>query len=164
MKKVLLLTLLAGFVFVGCKKETKTPEEVYSERLDGDWNVMKLDYSATVQIPLIGNFPINGTSMNAGSIAFTDDGKTANYDIKFLPSLPGLPPGTLTIDTVRLAGTGTYTNSTSTITLTETGGQVLTFTVMANEENLQILNTQLNYQADSATVIPVTLSMTLNRK
>lgn len=165
MKKVLIFALLTGFIFVGCrKKETKTPEEIYSERLNGGWNVLKLDYSATVQIPLVGTFPINGTANNAGSISFNHAAKTADYDIKFLPSLPGLPPGVLDIDTVSLVGTGSYSNTTTTITLVEAGGQVLIFNVLANEESLQLLNTQINYQADSATVIPVTLSMTLNRQ
>ncbi len=165
MKKILLLFVLSSFLSVSCKKkDNRTPEEIYSERLDGNWNVMKLDYSATIQIPLVGTFPINGTANNAGSISFNDAAKTANYDIKFLPSLPGLPPGIIDIDTVSLVGTGTYSNTTTTVTLTEAGGQVLIFNVLANEENLQLMNTQVNYQADSATVIPVTLSMTLNRQ
>lgn len=165
MKKTLLLFVLCGFALASCKKkETKTPEEIYSERLNGGWNVMKLDYSATVQVPVFGNFPINGTANDAGSISFNHAAKTASYDIKFLPSLPGLPPGTLDIDTVSLVGTGSYSNTTTTITLVESGGQVLIFNVLANEEGLQLLNTQVNYQADSATVIPVTLSMTLNRQ
>jgi hypothetical protein len=164
MKKLLLIGLVATFAVASCKKETpKTPEEIYSERLDGDWNVASLDYSAAVTIPGLGSIPLNGTSTNAGSISFTHASKSAVYDIKFLPSLPGLPPGTIDVDTVRLAGSGTYSNTTANITLTDTNGDIIVFNVIANEQTLQLLSTQLNYELDSVTTIPVTLQLRLGK-
>lgn len=162
MKKVILLSLLTGFLFVSCKKETpKSPEEVYSERIDGNWNVSSLTYTASVTVPILGSVPINGTADNAGSINFNHSSKTASYNIRFLPNIPSLPG--IAVDTIRLAGNGTYSNTTSNITLTESGGQVLVFNVIANEQSLQLLNTQLNYQLDSVTTVPVTMQLRLGR-
>lgn len=151
--------LLSLVVLAACKKEPeKTPEEVYSERLDGNWNVTKLDYSAVVTTPF-GPIPITGTANNSGTIAFNNAGKTANYNIAFLPSLAGLP---VQVDSVKLIGNGTYSNTTTNITLTESGGQVLTFNVVANEANLQILRTSINYDLDTV-MVPVTIEMRLAR-
>jgi hypothetical protein len=169
MKKLLLLSLLTGFLFVSCKKETppdpnvpiKTPEETYSERLNGTWNIVSLTYTASITIPPLGSIPINGTSANAGTIEFMHASKTAQYDIKFLPNLPPIPG--LVIDTINLNGNGTYSNTTANITLTEGNGQILVFNVIANEPNLQLLNTQLNYQLDSVTAVPVTMQLRLGR-
>lgn len=162
MKKLLLLSLLTGFLFISCKKEDpKTPEEIYSERLDGSWNVVSLNYTATLTFPPLPAVPISGTSANAGTINFNHAAKTASYDIKFLPSLPPIPG--LAVDTVRLNGSGSYSNTTTNITLTESNGSLLVFTVVANEATLQLLNTQVNYQLDSATTVPVTLEMRLGK-
>ena len=170
MKKILFLSLLigfflsllTGFLFVSCKKEDpKTPEEIYSERLDGRWNVVSLNYTASIAFPPLPAIPIVGTSANAGSITFNHVAKTASYDIKFLPNIPAIPG--IIIDTVRLNGSGTYSNTLTNITLTETNGQLLVFNVVANEANLQLLNTQLNYQLDSTTTVPVTLEMRLGK-
>lgn len=164
MKKVILLGLLTGFIFVSCKQETpKSPEEVYSERIDGDWNVASLTYTASLTIPIIGSFPINGTAENAGNITFNHSAKTASYNIRFLPNIPNIPGGGITVDTIRLEGNGTYSNTTSNITLTESGGQILVFNVIANEESLQLLSTQLNYELDSVTTVPVTMQLRLGR-
>ncbi|MDP2187492.1 MAG: hypothetical protein Q8J69_02305 [Sphingobacteriaceae bacterium] len=163
MKRILLLGLLTGFLFAGCKKKEtpKTPEEIYSERLDGNWNLASLTYTASVPVPVFGLVPINGTSANAGRITFNHSAKTANYDIRFLPNIPAIPG--IAVDTIRLNGNGTYTNTTTNITLTETSGQVLVFSVVANEATLQLLNTQLNYQLDSVTTVPVSMQMRLSK-
>ena len=151
--------LLSLVVLAACKKEPeKTPEEVYSERLDGSWNVSKLDYAATLTTPF-GPLPITGSANEAGVISFNNAAKTANYDIKFLPSLVGLQ---IPVDTVRLQGMGTYSNTTSAITLTDSSGQILVFNVIANEASLQILRTSINYDLDTL-VVPVTLEMRLAR-
>ncbi len=151
--------LLSLVVLAACKKEPeKTPEEVYAERLDGNWNVNRLDYSATITTPF-GPLPITGTANNSGTISFNNAAKTADYNIAFLPSLAGLP---VQVDSVKLQGTGTFSNTTTSITLTENGGQVLTFNVVTNEASLQILRTTVNYDLDTV-VVPVTLEMRLGR-
>ncbi|MBA4303149.1 MAG: hypothetical protein C0424_02880 [Sphingobacteriaceae bacterium] len=163
MRKALLFLALIALVSTSCKKDNtpaKSPEEVYAERLNGNWNVNQLNYTATVPVPVFGSIPINGTATNAGSISFNTPAKTANYNIRFLPTLTGLP---IPIDTVRLVGTGTFTNTTTAITLTEASGQVVVFNVLTNEANLQVLRTSLNYPLDSATNVPVTLEMRLSR-
>lgn len=165
MKKILLLSCLSLLVFASCKKkkDNKSPEEIYAERLNGDWNVSKLDYSAVVNVPILGPFPINGTADEAGSVSFNTPAGTAQYDIRFLPTLgnlPGAPP----VDTIRLFGSGTFTNTTTTVTLTETSGDVVVFTVEVNDQNLQILKTNVNYQLDPTTTVPVGLELRMNRK
>jgi hypothetical protein len=161
MKKLLLIGLVALFAAAGCKKkDNKTPEEVYADRLNGSWNVNQLTYTATVAVPPFGNIPINGTANQAGSITFNTPAKTASYDIRFLPSLGGLPIGV--IDSVKFIGSGTFTNTTTSITLTEPGG-TLTFNVIANDENVQVVTTQANYMLDSLTV-PVTMELRLQRR
>ncbi|MFN3529419.1 MAG: hypothetical protein ACK417_05810 [Bacteroidia bacterium] len=164
MKKVLLLSCLSLMVFASCKKkDNKTPEEIYAERINGDWNVSRLDYTAVVNVPILGPFPINGTANEAGTVSFNTPAGTALYDIRFLPTLGNLP-GAPAVDTIRLNGSGTFTNTTSSITLTESGGDVIVFTVEVNDENLQILKTNLNYQLDSVTTVPVGLELRMNRK
>jgi hypothetical protein len=159
MKKTVMFMLLSLVVLAACKKEPeKTPEEVYSERLDGNWNVTKLDYSATITTPF-GPLPITGSANNSGTISFNNAAKTANYNIAFLPALAGLP---IQVDSVKLQGSGTFSNTTTNITLTESSGQVLVFNVVANEASLQILRTSVNYDLDSI-VVPVTMELRLAR-
>ena len=162
MRKVLLFVFAIAIAATSCKKDdtpSKSPEEVYAERLNGNWNVNQLTYTATVSTPF-GPVPINGTATNSGNITFNSAAKTASYNIKFLPQLGNLP---IPIDTVRLEGNGTFTNTTTAITLTESSGQTLIFNVVTNEASIQVLRTAVNYQVDSATVVPVTLEMRLGR-
>lgn len=163
MRKALLFTALIALVSTSCKRDrtpAKTPEEVYAERLNGNWNVNQLNYTATVPVPVFGSIPINGTATNSGTISFNSPAKTATYNIRFLPQLSNLP---IAVDTVRLVGSGTFTNTTTAITLTEDSGRVVVFNVLTNEANLQVLRTSLNYPLDSATTVPVTLEMRLGR-
>lgn len=93
MKNIHLLALLLLFSFVACKKDPeKTPEEIYADRLNGNWSVSTLTYSANVTVPIIGTIPVNGTANNAGTISFNTPARTAVYDIRFLPniSIPGV--------------------------------------------------------------------------
>lgn len=163
MRKVLLFIFAVAIAGASCKQEddgpTKSPEEVYAERLDGNWNVNTLNYTAVAPTPF-GPVPINGTASNSGNITFNTPAKTATYNIRFLPQLGNLP---IPVDTVRLEGSGTFTNTTTAITLTESSGQVIVFNVVTNEAALQVLRTSLNYQLDSATTVPVTLEMRLGR-
>jgi len=165
MKKVLLLIFAVAIAGASCKKEntgnnpTQTPEEAYAERINGSWNVNQLTYTATVSTPF-GPVPINGTATNSGNITFNSTAKTATYNIRFLPQLGNLP---IPVDTVRLSGGGTFTNTTTAITLTDSSGQVLVFNVLTNEASIQVLRTALNYQLDSTTVVPVTMEMRLGR-
>jgi len=160
MKITRLLALLLLVSFVACKKDPeKTPEEIYAERLNGNWSVSSLTYSANITVPIIGTIPVNGTANNAGTISFNTPARTAVYDIRFLPNLtvPGLP-----VDSVEFFGTGTFTNTTSQITLTDSAG-TLTFNVLKNEENLQQVSTTANYTV-SGQNIPVNLNLVLTRR
>jgi len=160
MKITRFLALLLLVSFVACKKDPeKTPEEIYAERLNGNWSVSSLTYSANITVPIIGTIPVNGTANNAGTISFNTPARTAVYDIRFLPNLtvPGLP-----VDSVEFFGTGTFTNTTSQITLTDSAG-TLTFNVLKNEENLQQVSTTANYTV-SGQNIPVNLNLVLTRR
>jgi len=161
MKNIQLLALLLLFSFVACKKDPeKTPEEIYADRLNGNWTVSTLTYSANITVPIIGPIPVNGTANNAGTISFNTPARTAVYDIRFLPnlSIPGLPPP----DSVRFFGTGTFTNTTNQITLTDSAG-TLTFNVVKNEENFQQVTTTANYSVQGQSV-PVNLNLSLTRR
>jgi len=162
MKKLLLFVFAISIAGASCKKDdttSKSPEEVYAERLNGNWSVNQLTYTATIMSPF-GPIPINGIANNAGTISFNTPAKTANYNISFLPQLAGLQ---IPVDTVRLEGSGTFTNTSSSITLTESNGQILVFNVLTNEASIQVVRTSVNYQLDSATVVPVTMEMRLGR-
>lgn len=165
MRKVLLFIFAVAIAGASCKDETnnntptKSPEEVYAERINGNWNVNQLTYTATVTTPF-GPIPINGVATNSGTISFNTPAKTATYNIKFLPQLAGLQ---IPVDTVRLAGAGSFTNTASSITLNDSSGQTLNFSVLTNEATIQVLRTSLNYQLDSVTVVPVTMEMRLGR-
>jgi len=154
-----LLALLLLITVVSCKKDPeKTPEEIYAERLNGNWVVSTLNYSATITVPIIGTIPVNGTANNAGTISFNTPARTAVYDIRFLPniSIPGVP-----IDSVEFFGTGTFTNTTSQITVTDSAG-TLTFNVVKNEPNFQQVTTIVNYSLGGQS-IPVNLNLSLSR-
>lgn len=160
MKKTRLLALLLLVSFVACKKDPeKTPEEIYADRLNGNWSVSSLTYSANITVPIIGSVPVNGTANNAGTISFNTPARTAVYDIRFLPNLtvPGVP-----VDSVKFFGTGTFSNTVSQITLTDSAG-TLTFNVLKNEENLQQVSTTANY-AVMGQNIPVNLNLVLTRR
>ena len=160
MKITRLLALLLLVSFVACKKDPeKTPEEIYAERLNGNWSVSSLTYSANITVPIVGTIPVNGTANNAGTISFNTPARSAVYDIRFLPNLtvPGLP-----VDSVEFFGTGTFTKTTSQITLTDSAG-TLTFNVLKNEENLQQVSTTANYTV-SGQNIPVNLNLVLTRR
>ena len=84
MKTTRLLALLLLLGFAACKKDPeKTPEEIYADRLNGNWTVSTLTYSANVTVPIIGTIPVNGTANNAGTISFNTPARTAVYDIRF---------------------------------------------------------------------------------
>jgi hypothetical protein len=102
---------------------------------------------------------VNGTANNAGTISFNTPARTAEYDIRFLPNLtvPGVPS-----DSVKFFGTGTFSNTTSQITLTDSAG-TLTFNVLKNEENLQQVTTTANYNVLGQS-IPVNLNLVLTRQ
>ncbi len=160
MKNIHLLALLLLFSFVACKKDPeKTPEEIYADRLNGNWSVSTLTYSANVTVPIIGTIPVNGTANNAGTISFNTPARTAVYDIRFLPniSIPGVP-----VDSVKFFGTGTFTNTTNQITLTDSAG-TLTFNVVKNEDNFQQVTTVVNYSLQGQNV-PVNLNLSLTRR
>ena len=160
MKNIHLLALLLLFSFVACKKDPeKTPEEIYADRLNGNWSVSTLTYSANVTVPIIGTIPVNGTANNAGTISFNTPARTAVYDIRFLPniSIPGVP-----VDSVKFFVTGTFTNTTNQITLTDSAG-TLTFNVVKNEENFQQVTTVVNYSLQGQNV-PVNLNLSLTRR
>lgn len=160
MKKLLLLLFVGALGFTACKKDdpvTTSPEETYANRLNGNWNVSSLNYSATISL---GGFPIPvyGTAQNAGTISFNSSTRFCNYDIKFLPNLP------VPIDTVRLVGAGNWTNTAATVTVVDTATQqTIVFTATTNTDAVQIMTTTVNYQLDSATTVPVSLNFTLTK-
>ncbi len=161
MKKILLLLFVGALGFTACKKDksgpSTSPEETYANRLNGNWNVSSLNYNATISL---GGFPIpvSGTAQNAGTISFNTPTRFCNYNIKFLPNLP------VPIDTVRLVGAGSWTNTASTVTVVDTATQqTIVFTATTNTDAVQIMTTSVNYQLDSATTVPVTLNFTLTK-
>jgi hypothetical protein len=160
MKKLLLLLIVAAVGFTACKKDpepTPPTSSSYADVLNGIWTVSSLTYNATLDL---GGFPvpITGTATNAGTISFNTPTRFCNYDIKFLPSLP------VPVDTVRLVGAGSWTNTTNTVTVVDTATQQsIVFTATTNTATVQVMNTVVNYQLDSATVVPVTLNFTLTK-
>lgn len=161
MKKLLLLLFVGALGFTACKKDdpapSGTPEETYANRLNGSWNVTSLTYNATLSL---GGFPvpITGTAQNAGTISFNTPTRFCNYDIKFLPSLP------IPVDTVRLVGAGSWSNTAGTVTVVDTATQqTIIFTATTNTDAVQIMSTTVSYQLDSATTVPVSLNFTLTK-
>lgn len=161
MKNLLFLLLVGVLGFTACKKEdpapSGTPEQTYANRLNGLWNVTSLTYNATLNL---GGFPvpISGTAQNAGTISFNTPTRFCNYDIKFLPNLP------VAVDTVRLVGAGSWTNTAGTVTVVDTATQqTILFTATTNTDAVQIMSTIVNYELDSATIVPVTLNFTLTK-
>ena len=160
MKKLMFLMVLGALAFTACKKDEPTsttpPETAYANRLNGTWQVSTLTYSASLNL---GGFPIpiTGTAQNAGTLNFNTPTRFCTYDVRFLPNVP--IPG---IDTVRVQGAGTWTNTASTVSVLDTATQqTLVFTATTNTDAVQIMNTVVSYQLDSATVVPVTLTFTL---
>lgn len=156
MKKLLLLLFVAAVGFTACKKDPEPPRS-YEDVLNGTWSVTSLTYNASLDL---GGFPvpITGTATNAGTITFNTPTRFCNYDIKFLPSLP------IPVDTVRLVGAGSWTNTTNTVTVVDTATQQsIVFTATTNTAEVQIMSTVVNYQLDSATVVPVSLNFTLTK-
>ncbi|MFM9060828.1 MAG: hypothetical protein ACKOQP_04085, partial [Bacteroidota bacterium] len=78
------------------------------------------------------------------------------------PSQPPTIP--FPLDTVRLRGQGTWTNTVDTITLVDTSSQVYKFKVLFNGTNTQQLRTVVNYNGGTLGQVPVTLEMTLGRR
>lgn len=161
MKKLLLLLFVAALGFTSCKKDdpapTTSPEQAYADRLNGSWNVSSLTYNATISF---GGFPIpvSGTSQNAGSISFNTPTRFCTYNIKFLPNLP------IPIDTVRLVGAGSWTNTAGTVTVLDTATlQTIVFVATTNTAAVQIMSTTINYQLDSTTTVPVSMNFTLTK-
>ncbi len=163
MKKLMLLLLMVAAGFTACKKDDATnppatsAEETYANRLNGVWTVSSLTYSATLNL---GGFPIpvSGNATNAGSISFNTPTRFCNYNIVFLPTVPGVT------DSVRLVGAGTWTNTASTVTVQDTATQqAIVFTATTNSDAVQIMTTSVNYQLDSATIVPVSLNFTLTK-
>jgi len=156
MKKLLLLLFVAAVGFTACKKDPE-PTRSYEDVLNGTWSVTSLTYNASLNL---GGFPVplTGTATNAGTITFNTPTRFCNYDIKFLPSLP------IPVDTVRLVGAGSWTNTTNTVTVVDTATQQsIVFTATTNTATVQIMSTVVNYQLDSATVVPVSLNFTLTK-
>lgn len=168
MPKFLTALLLLGIAFTSCKKEANdntpdlSPAEVYANRLVGNWNVDSLTYAASVVI-LGQPIPIQGGASQAGYIRFVKTpSRTVDYDVKFRPSLPPSIP--FPLDTVRLQGTGTWANTTDTITLIDTSMATYKFKVLFNGTNTQQLRTVVNYDGGTLGQIPVTLELTLGRR
>ena len=167
MKKLLSLLLCLGLWGISCKKEdnpgnTLTPAQTYANRLAGIWDVDSLTYAATVSV-LGQQIPVNGGTSQAGYIEFINTpSKVVNYDIKFRPSLPPTIP--FPLDTVRLSGQGTWTNTVDTITLVDTSDQVYKFKVLFNGMSTQQLRTVVTYDGGTLGQVPVTLEMTLGRR
>ncbi|NBW32705.1 MAG: hypothetical protein EBR22_01980 [Cytophagia bacterium] len=167
MKKLLSILLCLGIWGISCKKEdnpsnTLTPAQTYANRLAGVWDVDSLTYAATVSV-LGQQIPVNGGASQAGYIEFINSpSKAVNYDIKFRPSLPPTIP--FPLDTVRLSGQGTWSNTVDTITLVDTSNQVYKFKVLFNGSNTQQLRTVVNYDGGTLGQVPVTLEMTLGRR
>jgi hypothetical protein len=167
MKKLLSVLLCLGLWGISCKKEnvpgtTLTPAETYANRLVGTWDVDSLTYAATVSV-LGQQIPVNGGASQAGYIEFIlSPSRVVNYDVKFRPSLPPTIP--FPLDTVRLRGQGTWTNTVDTITLVDTSSQVYKFKVLFNGTNIQQLRTVVNYDGGTLGQVPVSLEMTLGRR
>jgi hypothetical protein len=163
MKKLLFVLLLAAAGLVACNKDDDnntggggSPEETYANRLNGVWTVSTLTYSATISVPPLPPLPVQGTATNAGTISFDKASRFCNYNIVFLPTVPGVS------DSVRLQGAGNWTNTASTVTVVDTATQrTILFTATTNTDAVQIMTTAVNYEIDSTTTVPVTLNFTL---
>ncbi len=157
MKRILVLLIATAFVAFSCSKDKKL-----SKRIDGDWNIAKLDYSGSVPIPGAPfPFPVNSTASNAGSMTFKDSDKTCTYSIKFTPVIPGFG---ITLPEVAFEGSGKYTNDDETVTITNTDGQVLVFNIEVNEKTKQVWNTTSNFEFTGLGQIPVTLKAEMTKK
>lgn len=160
MKKLLVLIIAASFVAFSCSKEKKL-----AKRVDGEWNITKLDYSGSVPaVPPIITVPINvnSTASNAGTMTFKDSDKTCSYDIKFTPVVPGLA---IPLPEQQVNGSGTYTNDDKTVTITRTDGQKLVFNVEINEKTRQVWSTTTVIEfAALGGSIPVTLKADMTKK
>lgn len=164
MKKILFVLIMATVGLVACNKDNNNnnnggnsnPEETYANRLNGLWTVSTLTYSATISVPPLPPLPVQGTATNAGTISFDKASRFCNYNIVFLPTVPGVS------DSVRLQGAGNWTNTASTVTVVDTATQrTILFTATTNTDAVQIMSTSVNYEIDSATTVPVTLNFTL---
>lgn len=146
MKKVLII-FAAIALSVACKKKEEKPLTM-AEKLNGTWNVTKLDYSATVTIPGVPiGLPISGSSPNVGNMQFNAATGIATYDIEFQPNvnIPGVPP----LGTVPIKGSGPYTATETSVKVTDTqSNTTFDFKVNTNEEKRQVWETTAPFAID----------------
>lgn len=118
MKKIFTLTVafaMIAMVFTGCSKEKKL-----ANRLEGTWNIDKFDISLT---PAGGGAATPFSFANAGTFSFKDD-KSGSYSFVILGSTEN--------------GTFTWSNTATTITITENGQNPITYTATTNEKTKQV--------------------------
>ncbi len=118
MKKILTLTLsiaMMAILFTSCSKEKKL-----ANRLEGTWNIDKYDISFT---PSGGGVATPLSFTNVGTFSFKDD-KTGSYSIVILGSTDN--------------GTYTWSNTATTVTMTENGQTPITYTATTNEKTKQV--------------------------
>ena len=148
-----------------------TQEELITKRLEGTWDVKKVDYSAKIILPppISLEIPVSGISENSGNMVFSKKNKECSYDISFTTKpieLTGL--GTIPATPITIKGSGTWANTDKEVTITNSDSlkTKFVFAVQKNERFLQEWKTTINYQIAQLgnTPVPVTLVITMEKK
>jgi len=169
MKKVFLgsLAIMVLWVMVSCNKE-----KALTKRLDGRWNIDLLEYRTNILDSTSGNnIPLTGSNTNAGTITFNAANKTGDYDITATTqaihvTIPGVPnPIIIPSSTVHVAGSGTFSNTQTTITIVDAQQSPRVFDVAAALKTEMILTTTETKFIDSLKMtVPIQLTLNLTKK
>ncbi len=118
MKKILTLTLsiaMMAILFTSCSKEKKL-----ANRLEGTWNIDKLEGTIT---PAGGGAGTPVSFTQVGTFTFKDDGTGSNSIVLFGQTENG---------------TFNWTNTATTVTITQSGQTPTVLTVTTNEKTKQV--------------------------
>lgn len=169
MKRVFLgvLSVLVLWMMGSCNKE-----KALTNRLNGTWNIDLLEYRTNILDSTSGtSIPLTGSNTNAGTITFNSTKKTGDYRITAVTqainvTIPGLPnPIIIPSSTVNVAGSGTFTNTENTITITDAQQSPRVFDVTVAYKTSMVLTTKEYKYIDSLKMtVPIDLTLNLGKK
>lgn len=145
MKKSFLLLLLVSMISLACKKERT--EESYEERLEGQWDLVAVDYNGTAPDPMnpgrVINFEGQGQNVQGG-MEVNRDPNEVDYNFSFRANVSvsdTLPAFPFDIDE---SGSGTWTTTSDESTIIINGDtETYNFEVLTNEPDRQVLRTNI---------------------